>query len=230
MANRDQITNEQRIVDCRGPSNRTDVGNPQMGADGKDICLQVTSNDKGVKCVESLSDSGTRKIYNNGTVEIVSGVNGVEGGIDFKISGMNGDITITCMKNGAVRIRGANIMIQADEDVDITAGRNLTMNSKSGRILLNGNKADVIALAGNLAEATSGSFVQRVFTSPKAIEEVKNSVLGNDFLQKAGAITAIGAVAGVVGNVTGDLLFGGKEEINPSNKNRPKKTGIGTTS
>ena len=58
-------------------------------------------------------------------------------------------------------------MIEADEDIDLKAGRNVTVNSGSGRILLKGNKADVNALTGNLIphgldfgfQVFSGSFV-----------------------------------------------------------------------
>jgi cation transport ATPase len=58
-------------------------------------------------------------------------------------------------------------MIDADEDVDIKAGRNITLDSGSGRILLKANKADCDALTGNLtpkntnwgAQVFAGTFV-----------------------------------------------------------------------
>lgn len=209
MAPRSKQNHEARFIKTEGPNHRKDVCNPQMGGYGTDRVLEYTSNDNGDTCTSGLTDSGVLKTYNDGTIEMVAGVKGVEGGIDFKISAMNGDITITCMKNGAVRITGANIMITADEDVDIKAGRNITMDAKSGRILLNSNKADVKALAGNLAEATTGSFVSRIFDS---------SFVGMDFLQSVGAITGIGGVPAVVANIAGGLLF-------PTDSS----SGIGTT-
>jgi cation transport ATPase len=76
--------------------------------------------------------------------------------VDIVISGRNGDVCITAEKNGRVRIRAQNIMIDADEDVDIKAGRNITLDAGSGRVLLKGNKLDANGLTGNLVpEGTS---------------------------------------------------------------------------
>jgi hypothetical protein len=58
-------------------------------------------------------------------------------------------------------------MIEADEDIDMKAGRNINLNAGSGRVLLKGNKADVKALTGNLVpkglnfgtQVFAGSFV-----------------------------------------------------------------------
>ena len=75
----------------------------------------------------------------------------------------NGDVCITAEKNGRVRIRPQNIMIDADEDVDIKAGRNITLDSGSGRVLIKANKADCKALTGNLVPPGS-SFGEQVFS------------------------------------------------------------------
>jgi hypothetical protein len=88
-------------------------------------------------------------------------------------------------------------MIQADEDVDIKAGRNINLNASNGRILLKSNKADCNALVGNLAEATTGSFVQRVFLGTK---------VGPDFLISDGIVSGIGNLPNVVANVAGGLF------------------------
>jgi hypothetical protein len=49
-------------------------------------------------------------------------------------------------------------MIEADEDVDIKAGRSINLSSGSGRILLKGNKVDASGLTGNVIEAVGGGF------------------------------------------------------------------------
>lgn len=189
---------EARDICSFGPKFRIDLNNPQMGADGSDVYnLYGITNNKDV-CIAGLTEGGTYKLYNDKSIELVAGSKGTEGGVDIVIAGMNGDITITCMKNGAVRIKGANIMIHADEDVDIKAGRNITMSAGSGRILQKANKIDAVALAGNVIESTTGSFVSRVFDG---------SFVGLDFLQSAGVLTGIGGVPGIVANVAGGLLF-----------------------
>jgi hypothetical protein len=113
-----------------------------------------------------MTEGGIYRIYNDRCIEITGGIKNQESpGVDIIISGKNGDICITAERNGKVRIKGKNIMIQADEDVDIKAGRNINLTSGSGRILLKANKADVSGLTGNLvpksfgASVFSGSFV-----------------------------------------------------------------------
>ena len=204
---------ESRDIFSLGPKFRIDVNNPQMGGDGTDVYMMYGITDNKDVSVTGLTEGGTYKIYNDKSVELVGGVKGTEGGVDIVIAGMNGDITITAMKNGSVRIKGANIMIHADEDVDIKAGRNITMSAGSGRILQNANKIDAVALAGNIIESTTGSFIQRVFTSTELI--LGNNIggefftgVGMDYLKDtAKVVTGIGGVANVVANVAGELLF-----------------------
>jgi hypothetical protein len=74
-------------------------------------------------------------------------------------------------------------MIDADEDVDIKAGRNITLDSGSGRLLIKGNKADCDALDGNLAPSGS-SFGEIVFAG---------TYVGADIVTKtfSGGLTSI---------------------------------------
>jgi hypothetical protein len=104
-------------------------------------------------------------------------------GVDIIISGRNGDVCITAEKNGRVRIRAQNIMIDADEDVDIKAGRNITLDSGSGRLLIKANKADCDALDGNLIPPGT-SFGEQVFSG---------SFVGADIIAKtfSGGLTSI---------------------------------------
>lgn len=212
MAERPNQNWESRDIFSLGPKFRIDMNNPQMGCDGTDVYMMYATNDNKDISITGLTEGGTYKVYNDKSVELIGGVKGTEGGVDIVIAGMNGDITITAMKNGSVRIKGANIMIKADEDVDIDAGRNINLNAGSGRILLNANKADVKALAGNLIESTTGSFIQRVFTSTEFI--LGNNIggelftgVGMDYLKDtAKVVTGIGGVPNIVANVAGGLL------------------------
>jgi 4-hydroxyphenylpyruvate dioxygenase len=47
---------------------------------------------------------------------LIAGQKSKSNSVDIIISGRNGDVCITAEKNGRVRIRGQNIMIDADEE------------------------------------------------------------------------------------------------------------------
>ena len=116
-----------------------------------------------------------------------------EGGVDIVIAGMKGDVVITAMRDGQVKINGANIVLQADEDIDLIAGRNINVNGKA-KVMLKGNKVQADGLMGNLVEETSGSFVMRVF------EGVAGGAVGMDYLRGASELKdALGGVTAVAG-------------------------------
>lgn len=203
MAERSNQNWESRDIFSLGPKFRIDVNNPQMGSNGTDVYMLYGVTDNKDVAIAGLTEGGTYKIYNDRSIELIAGSKGTEGGVDIVIAGMSGDVTITAMKNGQVRIKGANVMIQADEDVDIKAGRNINLSASSGRILLKSNKADCNALVGNLAEATTGSFIQQIFSKTQPA-----GAIGLDFLTGVGAVAGIGGpLPNVVANVAGKLLF-----------------------
>ena len=132
-----------------GPHFRIDVANPQMGLNGTDVYnLYGVTNDKNI-CLAGLTQGGLYKIYNDKSIEIVAGQKS-SGGVDIMITGRNGDITITAEKNGQVRIRARNITLDADEDIDIVAGRNINLLSGSGRVFLKGTTVASDGIDGNL--------------------------------------------------------------------------------
>lgn len=156
-----------RSLTSFGPKFRIDMNNPQMGCNGTEVYnLYAVTNNNDV-CLTGLTEGGNYRLYNDRSIEIIAGQKSESNGVDIIISGRNGDVCITAEKNGRVRIRAQNIMIDADEDVDIKAGRNITLDSGSGRILLKANKADCDALTGNLvpkntnwgAQVFAGTFV-----------------------------------------------------------------------
>ena len=120
---------------------------------------------------------------NDKCIEMIAGTKNSAKDVSFVLATVNGDITITCMNNGNVKIKGQNIMIQADEDIDLKAGRNFNVVSKNGKINLDGQSVDVNGLTGNMVEMTVGSWLQRV---------TDGSYVGLDFLKTAGAVTGIG--------------------------------------
>jgi len=172
-----------RSLTSFGPKFRIDMNNPQMGCNGTDVYnLYAVTNNNDV-CLTGLTEGGNYRIYNDHSIEIIAGQKSESNGVDIIISGRNGDVCITAEKNGRVRIRAQNIMIDADEDVDIKAGRNITLDSGSGRLLIKANKADCDALDGNLIPPGT-SFGEQVFSG---------SFVGVDIIAKtfSGGLTSI---------------------------------------
>jgi hypothetical protein len=215
---------EARDIFSLGPKYRIDVSNPQVGADGPDVYNMYGVNDNKDVALIGLSEGGTYRIYNERTIEMVAGIKNKETGIDILISGKNGDISILAERNGRVRIKAHNIMIEADEDIDMVAGRNISLKSGSGRILLEGNKCDAKGLTGNLIEDSfgvnvfDGSFVGfDVISSAFSLGTSLlgggglGSILGGGLLgDLAGGLTGglTGGLGGIVGGLTGGLTSG----------------------
>ena len=184
---------EARTIDSRSPKFRIDVANPEMGAEGADVykIYAVTDNTDVNLC--SLSEGGKYKIHNDKSLEIVAGMTNTEGAVDIVIAGMKGDVVITAMRDGQVKIKGANIVLQADEDIDLIAGRNINVNGKA-KVMLKGNKVQADGLIGNLVEETSGSFVMRVFNG------VAGGAVGMDYLRGAEELqNALGGATAIAG-------------------------------
>ena len=142
---------EERSYWKLGPAFGLDVKNPQLGLDGPDVyTLYGVTTDKDINLLSLSDGSGTFKISNDRSIQIIAGQNNSGGGVDIVIEGKNGDITITAEKNGNIKIRGKNIIINADENINLTAGRNVNIKAGS-RFVTQSNQADSIAKTGNLA-------------------------------------------------------------------------------
>lgn len=142
---------EKRNLTSWGANVRLDINNPTTTLGGNDIYnfYGITNEEEDVS-VFGLQENGIWRLYNDRTVEIVGGQKSSESGVDVIIQGKNGDVVINADKNGRIRIRGKNVVVQADEDIDMVAGRNITLKSGSGRILLKGNTLEEEGLKGNL--------------------------------------------------------------------------------
>jgi uncharacterized protein (DUF2345 family) len=134
-----------------GPNFGLDIKNPQLGLDGPDVYSFYATTDNGDQHTFGVTNgSGLFHIYNDKSIEIVAGQTNSGGGVDIQITSKNGDITITAEKNGNIRITGKNITLDADLDVNISAGRNVNINA-SKRFVVQTVQADVVAKTGNLA-------------------------------------------------------------------------------
>lgn len=200
---------EARDILSLGPKFRIDTNNPQVGANGSDVYNFYAVTDENNQCVLGLTEGGRLSIYNDKDIEIIAGNKDSSEGVDITLVGMNGDVTITAMRNGAVKIKGKNIVIEADEDVDIKAGRNITLDAKQ-RILLKGTRCDAKGILGNLipdkqqfgSQVFAGTFVGLDFLSGKGMMPGIPNVLGT-----AGDI-AMGAISGAASGGIGGIVQG----------------------
>jgi hypothetical protein len=171
MAGRNKNLFKRQLISFN-PNFRIDTANPQMGLSGTDVykIYGVTDNGDNQSSI-SLSSGGIFSIYNDRTIQISGGTENQGESEDVIIMGNNGNVSITA--NGMVRIRATSIMLEADEDIHLKAGRNIDINGGSGRVLLNGNKIDVSAPTGSLIEELGKGFLNEVFDG---------SFVGGDFI------------------------------------------------
>ena len=200
MATRPNQNWEARQLDSRGPQFRIDVKNPQMGFNGSDLYQIYSFNDNQDVNFAGFTEGGTYRIYSDRHFEIISGLKSEEeGSVDVNIVGLNGDVCITAARNGRVRIKAKNIMVEADEDLDLKGGRNVTISAGSGRVLTEANKIDVKALTGNGIVETFG---MKVFSQ---------SFVGSDLITSTFSNVAPligGAIGGPVGSAVGSFVGG----------------------
>ena len=173
MAEKPNQNWEARMIDSRGPKFRLDVNNPQMGKDGANVFLLYAVTDNKETHFSALSESGTYRLHNERTIEIVAGSKNNSSDTGILIHSDKGDIVIDVGKNGDVRISGRSVIVDANEDIDLKAGRNITLNAGS-RILLRGLRVDAFGFLGNLVANTVGTWLQQIF---------KPTFVGDDYLR-----------------------------------------------
>ena len=140
---------QDRQYDSYGPHFRIESGNPEMSETGSTVYSIMGQGTDNTTSTITMTKSGLMSVYNDQSIEIVGGSK-MTNGCNINLIGKNGDITITAMSNGSVKITAKNITIQADEDVDITAGMNINLNACK-EIKLRSAIANCDALVGNLA-------------------------------------------------------------------------------
>jgi hypothetical protein len=186
---------EKRDIWSLGPKFRIDTNNPQMGSMGTNVySLYAVTDEKNVNLC-GFTESGNYRIWNDRTIEIIGGNKDSTDGVDIVMSGLNGDITITACRNGTVRIKGKNVVIEADEDIDLKAGRNINVNGKA-RVLLKGNQCEADGLLGNLIPDSFGAL------------SFAKSFVGGDILSS----TFLGGIPDVIGTSL-DLAIGAKDAL-----------------
>tara|TARA_A100001015_G_C14840644_1_gene652359 strand:+ start:474 stop:1007 length:534 start_codon:yes stop_codon:yes gene_type:complete len=169
---------QQRQYLSFGPHFRIETANPQMGLNGSTVYDLFAQTASGDKSVVGMSNGGIYHIYNDQCIEIVGGQEDDSCGPNIMLTAKTGDVWITAQQNGEVKIRGKNIVVDADDDLDLVAGNNITIRA-GNRILLKSNVADCDALRGNLAPRDV-TFMGQVYKGTKA---------GLDVIPSGGGIT-----------------------------------------
>ena len=111
-----------RQYDSFGPHFRIDSGNPQLGYNGTVVYDLLGSGADGNTSTVGMTQGGLYHMYNDQCIEIIGGNKVDGGGVCVNITGANGDVAITAMSSGDVRVTGQNIILDADKNVEINAG------------------------------------------------------------------------------------------------------------
>ena len=146
---------QKRQYDSFGPHFRIETANPELG-----VCGNVAYNlygyaDSGDTSNLGLMGNGQFNIFADQCITIDGGAKVDGGGVCVNIIGSRGDIAITAMDNGDVRIKGRNIIIDANENIEMLAGGKVSIDS-----------AEIEAVNQNTTRINA----KRTFVSGKSID------------------------------------------------------------
>ena len=139
---------QDRQYDSYGPHFRIESGNPEMSESGSTVYSIMGQGTDNTTSTITMTKSGLMSVYNDQSIEIVGGSKMVNG-CNINLVGKNGDITITAMSNGSVKITAKSITLQSDEEINLNAGTNINL-SACKEIKLRSAIANCDALVGNL--------------------------------------------------------------------------------
>lgn len=169
MAERQQAGNQQnwerRSFINLGHNFKIDTQNPQLGEAGENVYQIYGVTDAQDQSTIGLSQSGLMHIYNDRDIHISAGFKNETQGVDISINSFDGDIALTALKNGSIRLKGRNICLEALEDIDLLAGRNITLTAGS-LIKLKAPKVEICeetGFLGNVINALGGTLLSTVF-------------------------------------------------------------------
>lgn len=174
-----KLNYEARDYLSLGPNFVITTNDPRANANSSAVFHKYAYTKENNQNNEIFNESGSYHILNDRGIEISAGKKGSDGNVDICIHGQGGDITITAMSNGAVKIKAHTVMIEANEDLDLKAGRNINLNAGSGRIKLEADKIDEIAVNGN---SVTNNFLMRAFSLAHNLDQVQQISQGQDLL------------------------------------------------
>ena len=149
-----------RDQESYGPHFRIDTGNPEYGFGAGTIYALIAEKNKQSSYL-GMTEDGQYNWMNDDCITITGGVT-KNGGACVNIIGKNGDVTITAMRNGDVKIKGKNIIVDADDSLRLESKKNVVIKG-SNSIFLDTPTLNTNAMTGNLAprDVTFGGLVFR---------------------------------------------------------------------
>ena len=168
---------QKRQYDSFGPHFRIETANPELG-----VCGNVAYNlygyaDSGDTSNLGLMGNGQFNIFADQCISIVGGSNVEGGGLCVNIIGSKGDIAITAMADGDVKIKGRNIILDADENIEMIGGGKVDIDSaeilavKQNNTTIKAQKTSVSGDSINIGGKTGITLV-----TPKGSIFVKNII------------------------------------------------------
>ena len=169
---------QKRQYDSYGPHFRIETANPELG-----VCGNVAYNlygyaDSGDTSNLGLMGNGQFNIFADQCITIDGGAKVDGGGVCVNIIGSRGDIAITAMDNGDVRIKGRNIIIDADENIEMLAGGKVSIDSteieainqnttriNAKRTFVSGKSIDIGGSTGVILKTNKGTIKVNKFIS-----------------------------------------------------------------
>ena len=169
---------QKRSYDSYGPHFRIETSNPELG-----MCGNVAYNlygyaDSGDTSNLGLMGNGQFNIFADQCITIDGGAKVDGGGVCVNIIGSRGDIAITAMDNGDVRIKGRNIIIDADENIEMLAGGKVSIDSteieainqnttriNAKRTFVSGKSIDIGGSTGVILKTNKGTIKVNKFIS-----------------------------------------------------------------
>ena len=120
---------QKRQYDSFGPHFRIETANPELGGAGNIAYnLYGYSDSKDVSNLGMMGD-GQFQIMADQCITIAGGASVEGGGLCVNIVGTRGDVAISAEKNGDVRIKGRNIFLDASENIELTTGGKIELDS-----------------------------------------------------------------------------------------------------
>ena len=169
---------QKRQYDSYGPHFRIETANPELG-----VCGNIAYNlygyaDSGDTSNLGLKGNGQFDIFADQCITIDGGAKVEGGGVCVNIIGSRGDIAITAMDNGDVRIKGRNIIIDADENIEMLAGGKVSIDSaeieavnqnttriNAKRTFISGKSIDIGGSTGVFLKTSKGTIKVNKFIS-----------------------------------------------------------------
>ena len=120
---------QKRQYDSFGPHFRIETATPELGLVGNVAYnLYGYSDSKDVSNLGMMGD-GQFQIFADQCITIAGGASVDGGGLCINIVGTKGDVAISAEKNGDVRIKGRNIFLDASENIELTTGGKIELDS-----------------------------------------------------------------------------------------------------